>query len=393
MKRGRNICNTLKVIIAGMSLGLMAFCVTSCNGQSRDVNHVPSSVTEYLEQGYTPYLAFDEWSMKGGVMLWEVADSYDERIVLLKDEDSLVHVVRKDHLSQVLTYYKKDWGWYNQVVIEGENSYVYDRYVLEDTVVELKLETRSNGQVFKTMYIKTHDKCIVAKLDDSCAWSGDELPGWHDMKARRSTVFEICRGKKACYYLPSSFWDNPEYYYEYPASDTTSFSFSRFLGLGNGTLILCKETGPILEYKRDSDGIFNSVEVKPHCLEGNHALANYIYRHSGPKIRKKIQNGGITIGLCISDTGKIMKCELVDESSYKDKLEKQICDAIPFKFEPATIYGHPVSCWCALHIGPNDVGYHRADQKEYITVTRTLKESEFRFDVEKNKKERGYVYL
>ena len=44
-------------------------------------------------------------------------------------------------------------------------------------------------------------------------------------------------------------------------------------------------------------------------------------------------------------------------------------------------------------LGPNDVGYHRADQKEYITVTRTLKESEFRFDVEKNKKERGYVYL
>ena len=64
--------------------------------------------------------------------------------------------------------------------------------------------------------------------------------------------------------------------------------------------------------------------------------------------------------------------------SEKDKLEKQICRDIPVKLEPATIFGHPVSCWYAIYINPEDVGYHRKDGKEYIylDVTHTIK-SEF----------------
>ena len=58
----------------------------------------------------------------------------------------------------------------------------------------------------------------------------------------------------------------------------------------------------------------------------------------------------------------------------KDKLEKQICREIPIKFEPATIFGHPVSCWYIIYIDPNDVGYHRKDGKEHNFVTRTIKE-------------------
>jgi hypothetical protein len=377
MKHCRNICDKFKAIIAGLILGLIAICVTSCNGQSRDVNHIPS-VTEYLKQGYTPYLAFDEWSMRGGVMLWEVADSCDERIVLLKDEDSVVHVVRLGFiLSPVLTYYKKDWGWYNRVVITGEDSCVYDRYILKDTIIELQIETHSDGKVFRNMYVKTRDKCTVSRLHNTCTWSGDELPQWHGMSAVRSTVYELGKGKKASYYLPSSFWDKPEYYLEYPAADTTIFS--RSLGLGNGTLKHCKESGSLLEYGRDEDGIFKSAEVKPRCIGGQQALAKYIYRHSGPMIRKKIQNGGISINLCISDAGDVVKCELYGDyvdNSEKDKLEKQICREIPIKFEPATIFGHPVSCWYIIYIDPNDVGYHRKDSNEQIFVTHTLK-SEF----------------
>ncbi len=392
MKHGKTICKTLKAVklditprlilrksvyYVGVGLGLMAFCVTSCNGnngQSSDVNHVPS-VTEYLEQGYTPYLAFDEWSMTGGVMLGKVADSCNERIVLLKDEDSLVHVVKLGFISQALTYYKKDWGWYNRVVITGEDSCVYDRYILKDTIIELQKETSSGGRVFKNMYVKTHDKCTVSRLNDTCTWGGDELPQWRDMNALRSTVYELGKGKKASYYLPSSFWDKPEYYLEYPIADTTSFS--RFPGLGNGTLIHCKESGPLLEYERDNDGIFKSVEVKPRCLGRNHALAKYIYQHSGPMVREEIQNGGISINLCISDAGDVVKCELYDvydDISKKDKLEKQVCRAIPIKFEPATIFGHPVSCWYIIYIDPNDVGYHRKDGKELIRVPHTIKE-------------------
>ncbi len=377
MKHYRDICDKLKAIIAGLSLVLMAFCVTSCNGdngQPRDVNHVPS-LTEYLEQGYTPYLAFDEWSMKGVVMLANVTDNCDDGIILIKDEDSVVYVVRVGYLSQILTYYKKDWGWYNRVVITGEDSCVYDRYILKDTIIELKLENNSDGKVFKNMYIKTRDKCIASRLHNTCSWNGVELPQWHDMKALSSTVYELGKGKKASYYLPSSFWDKPEYYYEYPVADTTVFS--RSLGLGNGTLMHCKESGPLLEFGRDNDGIFKSAEVNPRCIGGQQALAKYIYRHSGPMIRKEIQNGGISICFCISDAGDVVRSEVYDGISEKDKLEKQICRDIPIKFEPATIFGHPVSCWYSIYINPNDVGYHRKDGKEHIFVTRTLKESEF----------------
>ena len=377
MKHYRDICDKLKAIIAGLSLVLMAFCVTSCNGdngQPRDVNHVPS-LTEYLEQGYTPYLAFDEWSMKGVVMLANVTDNCDDGIILIKDEDSVVYVVRVGYLSQILTYYKKDWGWYNRVVITGEDSCVYDRYILKDTIIELKLENNSDGKVFKNMYIKTRDKCIASRLHNTCSWNGVELPQWHDMKALSSTVYELGKGKKASYYLPSSFWDKPEYYYEYPVADTTVFS--RSLGLGNGTLMHCKESGPLLEFGRDNDGIFKSAEVNPRCIGGQQALAKYIYRHSGPMIRKEIQNGGISISFCISDAGDVVRSEVYDGISEKDKLEKQICRDIPIKFEPATIFGHPVSCWYSIYINPNDVGYHRKDGKEHIFVTRTLKESEF----------------
>ena len=389
MKHGKTICKTLKAIrldisrrltlrksvyYVGVCLGLMGLCLTSCNGQPRDSNHVPS-VTEYLEQGYTPYLAFDEWSMKGDIILGEVADSCDERIVLLKDEDSVVYVVRVGYLNQVLTYNKKDWGWYNRVVITGEDSCVYDRYILKDTIIELQIQTHSDGKVFRNMYVKTRDKCIVSRLHDTCTWSGDELPQWRDMNALRSTVYELGKGKKASYYLPSSFWDKPEYYFEYPVADTTIFS--RSLGLGNGTLIHCKDSGSLLEYGRDKDGIFKSAEVTPRCIGGQQALAKYIYRHSGPMVRKEIQNGGISINLCISDAGDVVRCELYGDyvdNSKKDKLEKQICREIPIKFEPATIFGHPVSCWYIIYIDPNDVGYHRKDGKEQIYVPHTIKE-------------------
>jgi hypothetical protein len=96
-------------------------------------------------------------------------------------------------------------------------------------------------------------------------------------------------------------------------------------------------------------------------------------------IRKKIQNGGISIHLCVSAAGDVVKCEFYGDyvdNSEKDKLEKQICREIPIKFEPATIFGHPVSCWYIIYIDPNDVGYHRKDSNEQIFVTRTLK-SEF----------------
>ena len=394
MKHERIISNRLKAIkfditrrlilrksvyYVGVGLGLMAFWVTSCNGnngQSRDVIHVPS-LTEYLEQGYMPYLTFDEWSMKGGNMLGEVADSFDDRIVLLKDEDSVIHVVRVGYLSQVLTYYKKDWGWYNRVVITGEDSCVYDRYILKDTIIELKIETHSDVRVLKEMYVKTRDKCIISRLHDTCTWRGNELPQWHGMNTLCSTVYMLGKGKKASYYLPSSFWDNPEYYLEYPIDDTTIFSRSPGFGYGNGTLVHCKESGPLLEFERDEDVIFKTVDVKPRCIGGQQALAKYIYRHSGPMVRKEIQNGGIPINLCISEAGDVVRRELYnvyDDNSEKDKLEKQICRTIPIKFEPATIFGHPVSCWYFIYIDHNDVGYHRKDGKEQIYIPHTIKE-------------------
>ena len=59
MKQGEIICNTLKAIIVGLSLGLMAFYV-SCdvnNSQSSDVHQI-TSVTEYLDQDYLPFHSF-----------------------------------------------------------------------------------------------------------------------------------------------------------------------------------------------------------------------------------------------------------------------------------------------------------------------------------------------
>ena len=138
----------------------------------------------------------------------------------------------------------------------------------------------------------------------------------------------------------------------------------------------CKESGPLLEYERDEDGIFKTVEVKPRCVSGQQALAKYIYRHSGPMVRKVIQKGRIPINLCISDAGNVVRCELYGDyvdNSQKDKLEKQICRAIPIKFEPATIFGHPVSCWYTIYIDHNDVGYHRDDGKEEIIIPHTIK--------------------
>ena len=291
MKQGENICDKLKAIIAGLSMGLMFFYVISCNdnnGQSSNDNHV-TSVTEYLDQGYTPYHSFDEWSMKGDSMLWPVADFSDGRTVLLKDEDSVVHVVRVGFLSQVLTYYKKDWGWYNRVVFTGQDSCVYDRYILKDSIIELKKETYSDGRVLKKMYVKTRDKCIISMLHDTCTWSDNELPQWHGMNALSSIEYKLGKGKKASYYLPSSFWDKPEFYLEYPVDDTTIFSRSPGFGYGNATLIQYKESGPLLEFERDEDGIFKTVEVEPHCIGGQQALAKYIYRHSGSMVRKMIQ--------------------------------------------------------------------------------------------------------
>lgn len=377
MKQGEIICNTLKAIIVGWSLGLMAFYV-SCdvnNSQSSDVHQI-TSVTDYLDQDYLPFHSFDEWSMKGDIMLWPVANFSDGRIVLVKDEDSVVHVVRVGYLSQVLTYSKKDWGWYNRVVFTGPDSCVYDRYILKDSIIELKIATYSDGRVSKEMYVKTREECIVSKLQGTCTWRGDELPKWHEMNTLSSTVFKLGKGKKASYYLPSSFWDEREYYLEYPVDDTTIFSRSPGFGYGNATLMHCKESGPLLEYERDEDGIFKTVEVKPRCVSGQQALAKYIYRHSGPMVRKVIQKGRIPINLCISDAGNVVRCELYGDyvdNSQKDKLEKQICRAIPIKFEPATIFGHPVSCWYTIYIDHNDVGYHRDDGKEEIIIPHTIK--------------------
>ena len=377
MRHGKTICKTLKTITShlklrksdffvGVSLGLMFFYATSC-----DLNNAPS-VTNYLEQGYMPYSTFDEWSMKGDIKLAHVTDSCDDRIVLVKDEDSLVHVVRVNDLTHVLTYFKKDWGWYNRVSLKGDTS-VYDRYILKDTVIELQIETLGDGRVYKNMYVKTRDKCTVAWLYDTCTWSGDELPQWQAMNKWRSTVFELRKGKRLSYYLPSTSWDNPKDYYVYPATDTTVFS--RSPGLETGTIkhgrvhhkvdkfdlaMLDKNYNEIIRYK-DEDGTFWDVEIEPRCIDGELALAHFVFQHSGSKVREMIRYDHIDMRFCISATGKVMRWELIFPSSNKKELEKQICPEIPFNFEPATILEQPVPCWYEIHIDANSVvGYHRS---------------------------------
>ena len=381
MKHGKSIYKTLKAIrvditrhlklrksdfFVGVSLGLMFFYATSC-----DLNNAPS-VTNYLEQGYMPYSTFDEWSMKGDIKLAHVTDSCDDRIVLVKDEDSLVHVVRVNDLTHVLTYFKKDWGWYNRVSLKGDTS-VYDRYILKDTVIELQIETLGDGRVYKNMYVKTRDKCTVAWLYDTCTWSGDELPQWQAMNKWRSTVFELRKGKRLSYYLPSTSWDNPKDYYVYPATDTTVFS--RFPGLETGTIkhgrvhhkvdkfdlvMLDKNYTEIIRYT-DEDGTFWDVEIEPRCIDGELALAHFVFQHSGSKVREMIRYDHIDMRFCISATGKVMRWELIFPSSNKKELEKQICPEIPFNFEPATILEQPVPCWYEIHIDANSVvGYHRS---------------------------------
>lgn len=381
MKLGKTICKTLKAIklditcrltlrkssyFVGVSLGMMCFYATSC-----DLNIAPS-LTDYLEQGYMPYSTFDEWSMKGYIKLSHVTDSCDDRIVLVKDEDSLVHVVRVNNLTQVLTYFKKDWGWYNRVVFK-EDSCVYDRYILKDTVIELQIETLSDGRVYKNMYVKTRDKCTVAWLYDNCTWSGDELPQWHAMNKRRSTVFELRKGKRSSYYLPSTSWDNPKDYYVYPAADTTVFSRSPGLETGTikhgrvhhkadklGVVLFDENFNPIERYK-DEDGFFWDVEVAPRCMGGEPALAHYIFQHSGSKVREMIRYDYIDMRFCISAKGEVMRMELIAPSSNKKELEKQICPEIPFNFEPATILEQPVPCWYEIRIDANSVvAYHRS---------------------------------
>ena len=381
MKHGKSIYKTLKAIrvditrhlklrksdfFVGVSLGLMFFYATSC-----DLNNAPS-VTNYLEQGYMPYSTFDEWSMKGDIKLAHVTDSCDDRIVLVKDEDSLVHVVRVNDLTHVLTYFKKDWGWYNRVSLKGDTS-VYDRYILKDTVIELQIETLGDGRVYKNMYVKTRDKCTVAWLYDTCTWSGDELPQWQAMNKWRSTVFELRKGKRLSYYLPSTSWDNPKDYYVYPAADTTVFS--RSPGLETGTikhgrwhhkvdtldLVMFDENlNPIKRYK-DEDGTFWDVEVAPRCIDGELALAHYIFKHSGSKVREIIRYDHIDMRFCISATGKVMRWELIFPRSNKKELENQICPEIPFNFEPATIFEQPVPCWYEIHIDARVIDYHRSD--------------------------------
>lgn len=383
MKLGKTICKTLKAItcrlsvrkyiyFVGVSLGLMYFYATSCN-----FNHTPL-VTDYMEQGYTPYLTFDEWSMKGDIKLTHVTDSCDNRIVLVKDEDSLVHVVRVNDLTQVLTYFKKDWGWYNRVVLK-EDSCVYDRYILKDTVIELQIETLSDGRVYKNMYVKTRDKCTVAWLYDNCTWSGDELPQWHAMNKRRTTVFELRKGKRSSYYLPSTSWDNPKDYYVYPAADTTVFS--RSPGLETGSikhgrehhkvnkydLVMFDENYQPIEKYKDKDGTFWDVEVIPHCIDGEYALGHYIFQHSGSKVREMIQYDHIDMRFCVSATGEVMRKELIFPSSNKKKLEKQICQEIPFNFEPATILEQPVPCWFEIRIDARVIDYHRSHIVNYST--------------------------
>ena len=381
MKHGKSIYKTLKAIrvditrhlklrksdfFVGVSLGLMFFYATSC-----DLNNAPS-VTNYLEQGYMPYSTFDEWSMKGDIKLAHVTDSCDDRIVLVKDEDSLVHVVRVNDLTHVLTYFKKDWGWYNRVSLKGDTS-VYDRYILKDTVIELQIETLGDGRVYKNMYVKTRDKCTIAWLYDTCTWSGDELPQWQAMNKWRSTVFELRKGKRLSYYLPSTSWDNPKDYYVYPATDTTVFS--RSPGLETGTIkhgrvhhkvdkfdlvMLDKNYNEIIRYK-DEDGTFWDVEIEPRCIDGELALAHFVFQHSGSRVREMIRYDHIDMRFCISATGKVMRWELIFPSSNKKELEKQICPEIPFNFEPATILEQPVPCWYEIHIDANSVvGYHRS---------------------------------
>jgi TonB family protein len=381
MKHGKSIYKTLKAIrvditrhlklrksdfFAGVSLGLMFFYATSC-----DLNNAPS-VTNYLEQGYMPYSTFDEWSMKGDIKLAHVTDSCDDRIVLVKDEDSLVHVVRVNDLTHVLTYFKKDWGWYNRVSLKGDTS-VYDRYILKDTVIELQIETLGDGRVYKNMYVKTRDKCTVAWLYDTCTWSGDELPQWQAMNKWRSTVFELRKGKRLSYYLPSTSWDNPKDYYVYPATDTTVFS--RSPGLETGTIkhgrvhhkvdkfdlvMLDKNYNEIIRYK-DEDGTFWDVEIEPRCIDGELALAHFVFQHSGSKVREMIRYDHIDMRFCISATGKVMRWELIFPRSNKKELENQICPEIPFNFEPATIFEQPVPCWYEIHIDARVIDYHRSD--------------------------------
>lgn len=380
MKHGRIICNRLKAIkfdithqnamkkaafIVAVSLEAMFFFTTSCN-----FKHTPS-VTDYLEQGFTPFLTFDEWSMKGDTKLAHMTDSCDNKIVLVKDEDSLVHVVRVNDLTQVLRYSKKNWGWYNRVVLKGD-SCVYDRYIMKDTVIELQIETLSDGRVYKNMYVKTRDNCTVAWLYDTCTWSGDELPQWHYMNARRSTVFELRKGKRSSYYLPSTSWDDPKDYYVYPAADTTVFSRSPGFETGTikhgrvhykvdklGLVMFDENYNEIIRYK-DKDGTFWDVEVAPRCIDGELTLAHYIFQHSGSKVREMIRYDHIDMRFCISATGKVMRWELIFPSSNKKELEKQICSEIPFNFEPATILEQPVPCWYEIHIDARVIDYHRS---------------------------------
>ncbi len=379
MRHGKTICKTLKTITSrlklmksdffvGVDLGLLFFYAISCG-----LNNAPS-ITDYLEQGYMPYSTFDEWSMKGDIKLAQVTDSCDDRIVLVKDEDSLVHVVRVNNLTQVLTYFKKDWGWYNRVVFK-EDSCVYDRYILKDTVIELQIETLSDGRVYKNMYVKTRDKCTVAWLYDNCTWSGDELPQWHAMNKRRSTVFELRKGKRSSYYLPSTSWDNPKDYYVYPAADTTVFS--RSPGFETGTIkhgrkhnkvdifefdrvLFDDNFNPIVKYK-DEDGIFLDVEVMPRCIGGEPALAHYIFQNSSSKVRETILDNGLNMHICVSSAGEVLRWKIFQSMGDKEELEKEMCRKISLKFEPATIFEQPVPCWCEIHIDANSiVAYHKS---------------------------------
>lgn len=370
MKHGRIICNRGKgikldithqnalkeaALIASICLGLMVFSASPCN-----TNHI-LSVSDYLEQGYTPYLTFDEWSMKGDTKLAHITDSCDDRIVLVKNEDSLVNVVRVNNLTHVLTYFKKDWGWYNQETLKGDTC-VYDRYFMKDTVIELQVGSRSDGRVIKNMYVKTRSECYVARLHDTCSWSNNELPQWHAMNAHRSIVFELRKGKKASYYLPSSQWNqlcDPEDYYVYPAADTTIFS--RSPGLETGILKNYKLDAYVCE--KDKDGIFRIAEVMPQCVNDKHALAKYIFQHSGSKVRKMILNDKIVLDICVSAAGDAIRYKLDYPMSNKEDLEKQICRDIPFKFEPATILEQAVPCWYTITIDSSvDEIYRSAEQ-------------------------------
>ena len=340
--------------VASVGLGLIGFSATPCI-----INNIPS-VTEFLEQGYTPYLTFDEWSMKGDSVL-QMTDSCDDRIVLVKNEDSLVHVVRVNDLTQVLTYFKKDWGWYNRVALKRD-SCVYDRYIMKDTVIELQIETLSDGRVYKYMYVKTRDNCTFSWLHETCTWSDDELPQWHAMNAHRSIVFELRKGKKASYYLPSSLWNqlcDPEEYYVYSTADTTIFS--RSPGLETGILKNYKLDAYVCE--KDKDGIFRNAEVLPRCKDGEHELAEYIFQHSGSKVKKMILDDKIVMDICVSTAGDVIRCELNYPTNNKEDLEKQICREIPIKFEPATILEQTVTCWYTITIDSSVDGIFRSAEQ------------------------------